>query len=77
MKKSRQQNQEQTNRLPRIQRQWADLKRLIGFHVLLIFHLARSNGWWRDTAQKLLVLRNDTFVLPAHEELKAFRNISL
>jgi mono/diheme cytochrome c family protein len=31
----------------------------------LVSHLAHPNGWWRDTAQKLLVLRNDTSVLPA------------
>lgn len=26
----------------------------------LVAHLAHPNGWWRDTAQKLLVLRGDT-----------------
>lgn len=31
----------------------------------LVSHLAHPNGWWRDTAQKLLVLRNDTSVVPA------------
>jgi mono/diheme cytochrome c family protein/glucose/arabinose dehydrogenase len=28
-------------------------------------HLAHPNGFWRDTAQKLLVLRGDTSVVPA------------
>ncbi len=28
-------------------------------------HLAHPNGWWRDTAQKLLVVRGDRSVLPA------------
>jgi mono/diheme cytochrome c family protein len=30
----------------------------------LVAHLAHPNGWWRDTAQKLLVLRNDKSVVP-------------
>jgi len=28
-------------------------------------HLSHPNGWWRDTAQKLLVLRRDLSVVPA------------
>jgi glucose/arabinose dehydrogenase len=28
-------------------------------------HLSHPNGWWRDTAQKLLVLRRDPSVVPA------------
>ncbi|ODS56060.1 MAG: hypothetical protein ABS36_06420 [Acidobacteria bacterium SCN 69-37] len=31
----------------------------------LVAHLADPNGWWRDTAQQLLVLRQDTSVVPA------------
>jgi glucose/arabinose dehydrogenase len=31
----------------------------------LVAHLADPNGWWRDTAQKLLVLKGDTSVVPA------------
>ena len=31
----------------------------------LVDHLAHPNGWWRDTAQKLLVLRADKSVAPA------------
>jgi mono/diheme cytochrome c family protein len=31
----------------------------------LVSHLSDPNGWWRDTAQKLLVLRNDKSVVPA------------
>ncbi len=30
----------------------------------LVEHLQHPNGWWRDTAQKLLVLRQDTSVVP-------------
>ena len=28
-------------------------------------HLEHANGWWRDTAQKLLVLKQDKSVVPA------------
>ena len=31
----------------------------------LVRHLTHPNGWWRDTAQKLLVLRQDKSVVPA------------
>ncbi len=31
----------------------------------LVAHLAHPNGWWRDTAQKLLVVRQDKSVVPA------------
>jgi mono/diheme cytochrome c family protein/glucose/arabinose dehydrogenase len=31
----------------------------------LVEHLKDSNGWWRDTAQQLLVLKQDTSVVPA------------
>jgi glucose/arabinose dehydrogenase/mono/diheme cytochrome c family protein len=32
-------------------------------------HLSHPNGWWRDTAQKLLVLRGDRSVVPALRKL--------
>jgi mono/diheme cytochrome c family protein/glucose/arabinose dehydrogenase len=35
----------------------------------LIAHLSHPNGWWRDTAQKLLVLKNDQSIAPALEEI--------
>ncbi|MDA1007177.1 MAG: HEAT repeat domain-containing protein [Verrucomicrobia bacterium] len=35
----------------------------------LIAHLSHPNGWWRDTAQKLIVLRRDPSVVPALKEL--------
>ena len=31
----------------------------------LVEHLNHPNGWWRDTAQKLLVLKQDKSVVPA------------
>ena len=35
----------------------------------LVAHLAHPNGWWRDTAQQLLVLRQDRSIVPALERL--------
>ena len=32
-------------------------------------HLSNPDGWWRDTAQKLLVLRGDRSVVPALQKL--------
>jgi mono/diheme cytochrome c family protein len=31
----------------------------------LVVHLTHPNGWWRDTAQRLLVLKQDRSVVPA------------
>ena len=31
----------------------------------LVAHLSHPNGWWRDTAQQLLVLKQDRSVVPA------------
>lgn len=35
----------------------------------LVGHLDHPNGWWRDTAQKLLILRGDKSVAPALEKM--------
>ena len=35
----------------------------------LVAHLSHPNGWWRDTAQRLLVLRQDKSVVPQLETL--------
>lgn len=35
----------------------------------LVAHLEHPNGWWRDTAQKLLILRGDSSVTPALESM--------
>jgi putative membrane-bound dehydrogenase-like protein len=37
----------------------------------LVQHLNSPNGWWRDNAQKLLVIRNDKSVVPALKTLAA------
>ena len=35
----------------------------------LVAHLSHPNGWWRDTAQQLLVLKQDKSVVPALQKL--------
>ncbi len=41
----------------------------------LVRHLAHPNGWWRDTAQRLIVLSQDRSVAPALERmLRTSRN---
>ncbi|HEX4635797.1 MAG TPA: HEAT repeat domain-containing protein, partial [Rhizomicrobium sp.] len=37
--------------------------------VQLVAHLSDGDGWWRDTAQQLLVQRNDKSVVPALRQL--------
>jgi glucose/arabinose dehydrogenase/mono/diheme cytochrome c family protein len=43
----------------------------------LVSHLAHPNGWWRDTAQKLLVLRNDPSVVPELKKMVQTHESSL
>ncbi len=35
----------------------------------LVGRLAHANGWWRDTAQQLLVLKQDASVVPALQQM--------
>ena len=35
----------------------------------LVAHLSHPNGWWRDTAQQLLVLKQDKSVAPALQQI--------
>ena len=37
----------------------------------LVAHLSHPNGWWRDTAQQLLVVKQDKSVVPALKKLMA------
>lgn len=37
----------------------------------LVNYLSHPNGWWRDNAQKLLILRNDASIVPALKDLAA------
>jgi mono/diheme cytochrome c family protein len=35
----------------------------------LVAHLTHPNGWWRDTAQRILILKQDKSVVPALEQM--------
>ena len=35
----------------------------------LVTHLSDANGWWRDTAQQLLVLKQDKTIVPALKQM--------
>src|SRR5262249_44854165 len=35
----------------------------------LVSHLAHPNGWWRDMAQRLLILKQDKSVVPALQQM--------
>ena len=35
----------------------------------LVAHLAHPNGWWRDMAQRLLILKQDKSVVPALQQM--------
>jgi mono/diheme cytochrome c family protein/glucose/arabinose dehydrogenase len=37
----------------------------------LVEYLAHPNGWWRSTAQKLIIIRNDQSVVPALKKMAA------
>lgn len=37
----------------------------------LVSYLSHPNGWWRDNAQKLLILKNDPTIVPALKSLAA------
>lgn len=37
----------------------------------LVGHLEHPNGWWRDTAQRMLVVKGDKSVVPALEKMSA------
>ena len=43
----------------------------------LVEHLGHPNGWWRDTAQKLIVLRGDLSVVPALRAMMTDHEASL
>ncbi len=42
-----------------------------------VAHLEHPNGWWRDTAQKLLIIKGDKSVVPSLEKLGANGNNEL
>jgi len=48
-----------------IERDRKQPRMLVETPAQLVTHLAHPNGWWRDTAQQLLVLKQDRAVVPA------------
>lgn len=43
----------------------------------LVMHLDHPNGWWRDNAQQLLIVRNDQSVVPALKQIALGEKASL
>ena len=43
----------------------------------LVTYLDHPNGWWRDQAQQLLIVRNDRSVLPALRQIASGEQASL
>jgi mono/diheme cytochrome c family protein len=43
----------------------------------LVAHLGHANGWWRDMAQRILVLKQDKSVVPALEAMVRAQNNAL
>jgi len=41
----------------------------------LVAHLSHANGWWRDNAQRLIVLKQDRSVVPALQQLVRGSNL--
>ena len=39
----------------------------------LVAHFTHPNGWWRDMAQRLLILKQDKSVVPALQQMAARR----
>ena len=51
--------------LPAIDRDATQPRMLNETPAQLVAHLSHANGWWRDNAQRLLVLKQDKSVVPA------------
>src|SRR5690606_4806580 len=52
-----------------IERRTAQPRMLEESAAELVRHLSDPNGWWRDTAQQLLILKQDKSVVPALQQL--------
>jgi mono/diheme cytochrome c family protein/glucose/arabinose dehydrogenase len=52
-----------------IERDRAQPRMLSETPAQLVAHLRHPNGWWRDTAQQLLVLKQDKSVVPALQQI--------
>jgi mono/diheme cytochrome c family protein len=56
--------------LPAIEPDFANKPRMLDeTPAQLVAHLSHPNGWWRDTAQRLLVLKQDKSVVPELERI--------
>jgi mono/diheme cytochrome c family protein len=55
--------------IPAIQPAFAPPKMYSETPAQLVSHFTHPNGWWRDTAQRLLILKQDKSVVPALEQL--------
>jgi mono/diheme cytochrome c family protein/glucose/arabinose dehydrogenase len=55
--------------IPAIQPKFAPPKMYSETSAQLVAHFANPNGWWRDTAQRLLVLKQDKSVVPALQQM--------
>jgi mono/diheme cytochrome c family protein len=55
--------------VPALQPDFAQPRMLSETPAELVSHLSHPNGWWRDMAQRLLVLNQDKSVVPALQQL--------
>ena len=55
--------------VPAIAPDWTQPRMYEETPAQLVAHLTHPNGWWRDTAQRLLVLAQDKSVVPALEQI--------
>jgi mono/diheme cytochrome c family protein len=55
--------------IPAIQPKFAAPKMYSETPAQLVAHFAHPNGWWRDMAQRLLVLKQDKSVVPALQQM--------
>ena len=55
--------------IPAMQPNFAPPKMFSETPAQLVTHLSHANGWWRDTAQRLLILKQDKSVVPALQQI--------
>jgi mono/diheme cytochrome c family protein len=55
--------------IPPLQPNFASPKMYSETPAQLVSHFTHPNGWWRDTAQRLLVLKQDKSVVPALQQM--------
>ena len=61
--------------IPAIQPNFAPPKMYSETPAQLVAHFTHPNGWWRDTAQRLLVLKQDKSVVPALQQMVRRRSL--